>query len=87
MTKHVKSITEGDASDRLDYAVYGRLEAEAWSARVLTDHEGRFQFRAPQPGKYLLPVGLVRPSQGRGYFLRAAAMYLPSASASNSATF
>lgn len=56
MTAHVKSVTDGVPSKQLFYAVLSGLDgqSEGWSARVLTDSEGRFRFRALKPGKYLL---------------------------------
>ena len=60
MTRHVKSVTEGVSDTKLFYEVLTRLEgqAEGWSARVLTDSEGRFRFRALKPGKYLLMASI-----------------------------
>ncbi|MBS2035194.1 hypothetical protein JST97_09395 [bacterium] len=56
MTGHVKAVTEGVADDQLFYVVLSKLDpqAEGWSARVMTDEEGNFRFRALKPGKYLL---------------------------------
>lgn len=56
MTGHVKSLTEGVSEQQLFYVVLSKLDpqAELWSARVMTDEEGRFRFRALKPGSYLL---------------------------------
>lgn len=55
MTGHVKSLTEGVSDQQLFYVVLSKLDAQAelWSARTMTDEEGRFRFRALKPGRYL----------------------------------
>lgn len=55
-TAHLKSVTQGVSDDQLFYAVLSKLDpqAEVWSARVMTDEEGNFRFRALKPGQYLL---------------------------------
>lgn len=56
LSGHVRSVIEGVSEDRLFYAVMSKMDpqAEVWSARVMTDEEGNFRFRALKPGKYLL---------------------------------
>jgi hypothetical protein len=58
LTRHVQSVTEGVSAKQLFYVVMSKLDptAEVWSARVMTDEEGNFRFRALKPGKYLLLV-------------------------------